>query len=191
MPAPHLLMTGFKEHATPQTRFSNTPRLTIQQAYHQAAEFMPDGSCVVFHRWGDITSIDIYPFSTPEQALADTGPEPSHFSYKFYPAHKSALISRMKAHAQRSGIGSAMIASQYPFLRAMGVEILSVSTHAVGEGFYRKLGFRDATRLPEKPQEDPRYSTLLRLDLNDPTQKAPFKTALAKALPLIARTLQL
>lgn len=191
MPATHLLMTGFREIATPQTRFSNIPCLTIQQAYHQAAEFMPGGSCVVFHRWGDITSIDTYPFSTPEQALADNGPEPSHFSYKFYPAHKSALISRMRAHTQKSGIGSAMIAAQYPFLQRMGVEVLSVSTHAVGEGFYRKLGFRNVDRLPEKPQEDPRYSTLMRLDLTDPEQKSVFEAALSKAPALTTLALRL
>ncbi len=191
MPATHLLMTGFKEHATPQTRFSAAPRLTIQQAFCEAAALMPEGSSIVFHKWGDVISVDIYPFATPEQALADTGPEPSHFSYKFYPAHRSALISRMKAEKQKSGIGSAMIASQYPFMQKMGVEALSVSTHAVGEGFYRTLGFRDIEQLPEKPQEDPRYSTLLRLDLSDPAQKSTFEAALAKVSSLTAHALRL
>jgi|GEM_PF-4829370 len=186
MPATHLLMSGFKERVSPHLRFSETPRLTIQQAFNEASQFLPSGSSILFHKWGGMISIDIYPFATPEQATADTGPEPSHFAYKFYPAHKSVLISRIKAEKQKSGIGSAMIASQYNFLQKMGIETISVSTHALGEGFYRKLGFRDIPRLLEKPQEDPSYSLFLQLDLNDPVQKSTFEKALNKARPLVA-----
>lgn len=179
----HLLMTGFKDHATPQMRFSAAPRLTVRQAFYEAAERMPAGASIVFHRTCKTVAVDLYPFATPEQALADTGPEPSHLSYTFYPAHQSVLIGRIKAERQRSGIGSAMIASQYPFWQKMGVRMLSVSTHAMGEGFYHKLGFRDVARLPEKPREDPRYSTFLRLDLCDSAQKSTFEKAMGRALP--------
>ena len=185
MPATHLLMSEFKERVSPLIRFSEEPLLTIRQAFHEAAALMPTGSTVIFHKRDDAIAVDTYPFATGAQALAETAHEPTHLSYKFYPAYKSVLIARMKVENQRSGIGSAMIAAQYPFWQKMGAEIISVSTHEIGEGFYRKLGFLDVPHLPEKPLEDPRYSIFLRLDLTDPLQKSTFEKALNKVRPLV------
>ncbi len=189
MPAAHLLMSAFKARVSSGLRFSDTPRLTIRQAFAEAGKFMPADSTIIFHKRDDAIAVDIYPFSSAPQVLADTsdgtGQEPTHLSYKFCPAHKSVLIGRMKAENQKSGIGSAMIAAQYPFWQKMGVEMISVSTHEMGDGFYRKLGFLDVTHLPEKPQEDPRYSILLRLDLTKPAQKEIFEKALNKVRPLV------
>ena len=185
MPAAHLLMSEFKQRVSPGSRFSETPRLTIRQAFDEAGKFMPAGATIIFHQREDAIAVDTYPFATGPEVLTPTDRELTHLSYQFYPAHKSVLIGRMKVEAPQQGTGSALIATQYPFWQKMGVEMVSVSTHEMGEGFYRKLGFLDVAHLPEKPQEDPRYSTFLRLHLTDPAQKQAFEKALNKARPLV------
>ena len=185
MSGPVLHLSGFAAHASAAMPFSQAPRLSIRAAFNQISKKLPPQGCVLFHHHDEGISADIYPFCGPEEALKDHGPEPTHYAYRLYPAHQSAYITRIKAEQARRGAGSAMMASQYPFMQEMGVRFLSVITHAMGEGFYHKLGFVPVTRLPEKPAYDNVMCHLMRLDLQNPQQRARFEAALAKTKPLV------
>lgn len=186
MSGPQLRLSGFAAHATPRMRFCASPALSIQKAFNEMARgLLPEG-CVIFHHSPEGISADIYPYCGPEEALNDFGPERTHMAYRLYPQHGSAVITRIKAEASRHGLGSAMIASQYPFLQARGVRYLSVVTHESAQGFYDKLGFAPVDHLPEKPTIDGKMFTLMRLDLQDYAQRSRFESALARVKPLVA-----
>lgn len=177
----NILLDGFRAGATPRTLFSRTPRLTIAQAFRAVTEHLPRHGTVTFmlHKGG--ISPDIHPFCTPEQAADHNGPEPTHLCYEILPQYSSAIIHRIKVAGQeRQGTGTAMIASQYPFWRAMGVERLCVKAHGMSEGFYRALGFERADALPETPGCDGRILTLMQLDLRDREQAGKLVQAMTK-----------
>ena len=177
----NILLDGLRAGATPRTLFSRTPRLTIAQAFRAVTEHLPQQGTVTFvlHKGG--ISPDIYPFCTPEQAADHDGPEPTHLCYEILPVHSSVIIHRIKVAGDTGkGTGTAMIASQYPFWRAMGVERLCVKAHGMSEGFYRTLGFQRATALPEAPGHDGRILTLMDLDLRKPGQAGRLARAMAK-----------
>lgn len=201
MPTTHLLMSGFKEHATPRTRFSAQPRLTIQQVFTETACALPDQGSIVFSPYKGRIVVDVYPFCGPGPADGtECTEEPSHLSYQLFPEFRSALIWRIKgyrhydsdrpANNARSGVGAAMIASQYPFWQKMGVESLAVSWTS-SRGFYEKIGFETVDHLPELPQRQPPDYNLMRLDFNNPVQKSRFLKAIEKARPFSAINLAL
>ena len=201
MPATHLLMNNFKNNATPRTRFSTMPLLTIQQAFAETARDLPEKGSIVFSPWKDGTVIDVYPFCGPGPADAtQCTEEPSHLSYQLFPEFRSALIWRIKgyrhfdsadpAKQQHSGVGAALFASQYPFWQQMGVESLAVSWTS-SRGFYQKLGFETVDHLSELPERKAPGYNLMRLDLTNPEQKARFLHTIGKARPLTAIHLDL
>lgn len=194
MAATHLLMSDFKNNATPRTRFCNQPRLTIRQAFIEAGCALPTGGSVVFSPGKGHIVVDVYPFCGPGPADGTTiTEEPSHLSYQLFPAFRSALIWRIKGHRHyntddhrphtRSGIGAALLASQYPFWQKIGVQSLAVSWTS-SRGFYERVGFIPARHLPELPDRLPPFYNLMRLDFNNPVQKSCFLDATEKARPL-------
>lgn len=185
MAGPQLCLSGFSRPATPRTSFCASPRLTIQAAFNHMARTLPPQGCVIFHDHREGISADIYPHCGPEDALNDFAPEPSHYAFRLYPAHQTAVITRIHSAAARRGLGTAMMASQYDFMREAGVRYLSVVTHDKAAGFYQKLGFAAVDHLPEKPDFDGQLYTLMRLDLHDAAQKNNFEAALARVKPLV------
>lgn len=185
MNGPQLCLSGFAAHATPRMRFCNSPHLSIQKAFHEIARGLPPQGSVIFHHSPEGISADIYPYCGRDAALDNFKPEPTHLAYRLYPQHGSAVITRIKAEASRHGLGSAMIASQYPFLQGRGVRYLSVITHESAQGFYDKLGFAQVDHLPEKPTIDGKIYTLMRLDLQQQAQRSRFEAALGKVRPLL------
>ena len=194
MPATHLLMKNFGENATPRKRFSKTPPMTIQQAFTETARALPEKGSVVFDLYEGAIVIDVYPFCGPGPADAtESTEEPTHLSYQFFPAYKSALIWRIKGfrhdcsdysrRVHSTGIGAALIASQYPFWQKMGIESLAVSQTS-SRGFYERLGFVPVNHLPELPKRDPETYSLMRLDFNNPGQKACFLSTIEKSRSL-------
>ena len=201
MTARHLLMTDFKDNATPRKRFSTAPCLTIQQAFAETARHLPAHGSIVFSPWKKGIVVDVYPFCGPGPADGTTSTEePSHLSYQLFPEFRSALIWRIKGfrhydsdnpdNQAHSGVGAALFASQYPFWQKMGVESLAVSWTS-SRGFYEKLGFEPVNHLPELPERNPGYHNLMRLDFNNPAQKARFLDTIGKSRPLTAISLDL
>lgn len=194
MPATHLLMNDFKNHATPRTRFSTTPLLTFQQAFVETAHDLPDKGSIVFSPFKDGIVIDVYPFCGPGPADAtECTEEPSHLSYQLFPKFRSAVIWRIKGYRHfdsdnpdskaRSGVGAALFASQYAFWQKMGVESLVVSWTS-SRGFYKKMGFEPVDHLPELPERKASIYNFMRLDFKNPEQHARFLHAIGKSRPL-------
>lgn len=194
MPATHLLLRDFRKNAGPRTHFSTAPRLTLRQVFTQTGRALPPGGSIVFSPYQQGIVIDVYPFCGPGPADGTTcTEEPSHLSYQLFPQLRSALIWRIKGYRHgdsdnqtsrpSSGIGAALLASQYPFWREMGVESLAVSWTS-SRGFYEKMGFAPVEHLPELPSRRPPFYSLMRLDFNNPVQNALFQHAIAKARPL-------
>lgn len=179
-----LIMEDFKGGASPRSLFSKTPRLTLRQALNSITKTLPDSATVLFSPYQGSVTPDIFPFCGPEDAVNRDIAEPSHLCYQFFPAFHSLLIHRIKiSEEKRSGLGTALIASQYPFWQQMGVTALAVKAHGLSEGFYQRLGFARAAALPECPGHDGTILTLMRLDLTDPGQKAAFHQALDRHPP--------
>lgn len=194
MAASHLLMKDFRNNATARTRFSTAPVLTLKQAFTDIARDLPPQGSVVFHAYKDSIVVDVYPFCGPGPADGTTcTEEPSHLSYQLFPALRSAVIWRIKgyrhfdsdnpAHPERSGIGAALMASQYPFWQKMCVESLAVSWTS-SRGFYERMGFAPVPFLPEMPERTSGIYNFMRLDFNNPTQKSRFLEATSHARPL-------
>lgn len=168
----------------PRNLYSASPRLTIRQAFTQAAKNLPDTSSILYWGHQETITLDLYPYCTPERANNMQEPEPTHLAYRFLPAMQSIVIGRIYSHDRRAGIGSAMIASQMPFWQHLGIKAIALTAHDASEGFYRKLGFERVARLAELPHSDGSFSTLMRLDLENPSQKTIFDHAMKKTKPL-------
>lgn len=180
----HLIMEDFKAGATPRSLFSKTPRLNLRQAFAAITQSLPDNSAVVFVPYKGSITPDIFPFCGPADAVNRDIAEPSHLCYQFFPALNSLIIHRIKiSEEKQSGLGTALIASQYPFWEKMGVTAIAVKAHGLSEGFYRKLGFERVAAMPECPGHDGTILTLMRLDLTNPAQKDIFQQALDKHRP--------
>jgi len=176
----HLIMETFRENATPRTLFSREPRLTLTQAFNIITAELPQSTSVIFQPYKGRITPDIFPFCGPALAIDRDKPEPTHLCYELRPDLHSAIIHRIKVTGERGkGIGTALMASQYPFWRQMGVQALAVHAHGMSEGFYAKLGFRRMNRLPEF-DVDATVLTMMRLDLTDPVQKNQFENALQR-----------
>lgn len=190
----HLLTKDFKKAPSPRARFSKEPCLSFRQAFNTMAQDLPAGGSIVFSPHKDGIVADVYPFCGPGPADAtECTEEPSHLSYQLFPEHRSAVIWRIKgyrhydsdnpANPARSGIGAALFASQYPFWQKMGVESLAVSWTS-SRGFYEKMGFEPVSHLPEMPERTDTHYNLMRLDFNNPAQKARFLHTIGAARPL-------
>lgn len=194
MPASYLLIKDFKEGTTGRKRFSTTPHLTLRQVFDETARALPTGGSIVFSPNGHGIVIDVYPFCGPGPADGTTcTEEPSHLSYQLFPAHRSAVIWRIKGYRHydsdnpsnpsRSGVGAALFASQYPFWEKVGVESLAVSWTS-SRGFYERLGFDPVDHLPELPERTPENYNLMRLDFKNPGQRSRFLDTTGKSRPL-------
>lgn len=176
----HLIMEKFRENASPRTLFSREPRLTLTQAFNIITKELPMDASIIFQPYKGGITPDIHPFCGPVYAIDRDKPEPTHLCYELRPDLHSAIIHRIKVAGERGlGIGTALMASQYPLWQKLDVQALAVHAHEMSEGFYAKLGFRRMNRLPEF-DVDATVLTMLRLDLTDPAQKAQFESAIQR-----------
>lgn len=168
MTGPHLIIEGnFSDRAL----FSRLPYLTIRQAFADISKSLPSSASVTFCRHSRNA-----PLVVRIQPIAEK--EEPRLSYQFFPEHHSVLIRRIHSGpVKRSGLGTAMIASQYPFWARMDVTSVAVPAHGISEGFYRKLGFETVPSLQEYP--DWIFIPMV-LNLRDSAQKEVFEHALQK-----------
>ena len=130
MTARMLIMEDFKGCAAPRRLIRSEPRLTLTQAFGIIAQELPENATVLFKNYNKNVRPDIFPFCSPDRAIDNRQEEPTHLSYELRPDLHSAIIHRIKVAGERGmGIGTAMMASQYPFWQQMGVQSLVLQAH--------------------------------------------------------------
>lgn len=177
MKEPRFLIEGFENAPfAERLAFSYEPLLNLREAFNQIKGTVPPTGSVTIFEDKKAVAVCVRPFADRDEPL---------LSYQLSAPTGSVIIRRLHAgEKKQSGMGTSLIASQFAFWSRMGVEIVSVYSHDMSQGFYEKLGFQKVNALPEYPPHMNQVLTPMRLFLKDPKQRQVFDSARQQARPL-------